>query len=74
MIIRDLNVEGVTTFPFKTNSPWIVDPNAELSFTIPALFFKTIRGRNTQILNVDGIVDHVQFPQRHMLDISRQLP
>ena len=58
MVIRDLSIERVTASPLKTDSPLVIDADAMLPCTVAAKFFKSIRGRDSQVIEVDGVVDH----------------
>ena len=58
MVIRDLDVERVTAAPLETDSPLVIDSDAVLSCSIAAEFFESICGRDSQVIEVDGIVDH----------------
>ena len=73
MVIRDLNIKCITMFPFKTNSPLIVNSNAVLTFPVTAQFFKSICRRDSQIIDVNGVVNHTKFSQSHLLNIGGQL-
>jgi len=50
----------------------IENSNTVLSFPVTTQFFKTICGRNSQVIDVDAIIGHTQFPQGHLLNIRRQ--
>ena len=58
MIIGDLDVERVAAVPLETDSPLIIDPNAILPCTVAAEFFEAICGWDSQVIEVDGVVDH----------------
>jgi len=58
MVIRDLDIERVTAEPLKTDSPLVIDSDAVLPSAIAAEFFKSICRWDTQVIEVDGIVDH----------------
>lgn len=73
VIIRDFNIVGVAVFPPKTDTPLVVDPNAPLTRAIPAQFFEMVGGRDSQIVDSDGVVYHAQFPQSDLLNIGGQL-
>lgn len=72
MAICDFNVKRVTALPFETDAPLIVNSDAVLSFAIAAKFFKSVCRWNTQVLQIDCIVDHAQFSQSNLLDFWRQ--
>ncbi len=58
MVIRDLNVERITAFPLKANPPLIIDSNVILSFAVAAEFFESICRRYSQVIDVNGVIDH----------------
>ena len=72
MIIRDFNIKRVAAFPFETNPPLVVDSDTVLSFSVALQFFEAIRRRDSQVVNVDRIIDHPQFAQRHLLNVGWQ--
>ena len=58
MVIRDLNIERVTVAPFETNSPLFINSDAVLPYTVAAQLLKSVCGRDSQVIEVDGIVEH----------------
>src|SRR4051794_37377563 len=74
MIVHDLNVIGIAAPPAEADSPLVVDTNAPLSRSFSVKFFEAIGRRNSQILKTGGAIQHTQFTQRHLLDITRQAP
>jgi hypothetical protein len=58
MAICYFNVERVTAAPFETDSPLVINSDAMLSSSIAAQLFKSIRRRDSQIIEIDGVVDH----------------
>ncbi len=74
MVICYFNVERVTATPFETDSPLVINSDAMLSCTITAKFFKSIRRWNSQVVEVNGVVDHTQLSQSCLLNIGWKLP
>jgi len=72
MVIRYLDIKCITALPFKTDSPLIVNSNTILPFSVADQLFKAIRGRNPQVVDVEGVVDHAKFTQCHLLNIHWQ--
>jgi hypothetical protein len=73
VIIDDLHFKAMPITPNKTDSPWIVDPNRVLSFTIASPGFQLIswrRGQNTQLR---GCVKLEQLPYCNALDSAKTL-
>ena len=74
MVICYFNVKRITAAPFKTDSPLVIDSDAMLSCTITAKLFKSIRRWDSQVIEVNGIVDHTQLSQSYLLNIRWKLP
>jgi len=58
MIICYFDVERVTAAPLETDSPLVIDADTVLPCTVAAKFFESIRGRDSQVIEVDGVVEH----------------
>ena len=52
MIIDNLNIRGARriTGPLKTETPLVIDPDAELAFPVAGQRFKAIAAQNPQII------------------------
>jgi hypothetical protein len=74
MIIRNLNVVGVSFAPSKANSPLVIDANAMLALTVAGEFFKTIPWRNTQVIQLFGGVQDGKFLPRGAVQIWGKAP
>jgi hypothetical protein len=72
MIVSDFDLVCVPGHPDKADPPLIVNANTVLTLAASAQFLQTIRWRNTQIIQVYGIIQHAQFPQRNLLNIPRK--
>ena len=70
MVIGDLYLVCVALAPHKADSPLLVDSNAMLASPIPGKLLQSICRRDTKIVEVRGVVQHPQFPQCHLLNIS----
>ena len=70
MVIANLDVKRPVVFlrPLKTDSPLLVDANAELSLPVPAQCFKAIAGQQHQVYPVDGRLRKVQSPLRLLFE------
>jgi len=68
VIVHNLNVVRVTTFPPKTDTPLIVDSDAMLPLTITDELLKLVRRWDTQIVYRTGSVQQQEFAQRHAPD------
>jgi len=69
MVIDNFDLVGSVLFPQEADSPLLVDSYAELVFSIPAQFFKTIRGRNSQVAQLIRDIELQEFPVGDLLDI-----
>jgi hypothetical protein len=72
VVVNNFDVEGVSFLPEKAETIPIVNANAVLTFTVSTQFFQMIAGRNAQIIQGHGSVEHEQFPQGNSLEFSRQ--
>lgn len=70
MVICDFDIKCITVFPFEAYSPLVVNPDAVLSFSIATQFFKMIGRRDSQVVDVDCVVDHTEFPQSNLLNFK----
>jgi hypothetical protein len=59
--------------PLKTDAPLVIDANAPLTCSLPNELFQMIGQWDSQIIDGESIVNHSQFPQCDLLNISRQL-
>jgi hypothetical protein len=62
MIIGDFDILGLTVHPPKTDAELVVDPDRMLSFPILVEGMQFVPGRSFQIAQIDGMLDHEQFP------------
>ena len=67
MIVRNLDIKGVSVFPMKADSPLIIDADAVLSGSVALQSFQTVSGWYTQILQLHGIFQEPQFPPRNLV-------
>ncbi len=72
MVVDDLNVESIMSFPPKADAPLIVDSNAMLSDAFPLQGFQSVPRRCPKIVNLVCIVQHSEFPASDALDVLRQ--
>ena len=71
MVVDNLDVIGVTIAPRKADAPAFIDPDAILSRSISYQLFQAIGRGNLQIIEGMRVIEHAQFPQGDLLDISR---
>jgi hypothetical protein len=51
VVIRYLDIKGVTVPPDETHAELIVDSNAVLAFPVTVQLFETVARRNSQVLD-----------------------
>jgi len=68
MIVHNLNIMGSALFPSKTDAPLLVDPDAELAFTITAQGLQMIGWRHSQIIQRNSVIQIQQTAARLTLD------
>jgi hypothetical protein len=61
VVIRYLYVEGITVTPHEANAELIVNSNAVLARSVIAQVLEPVAGRNSQILQPPGGMEHGQF-------------
>ncbi len=61
MIIYNLNIENISILKTEADAPLIIDTDAPLAFAMPSKRLQSIAGRDSQILNCMGIIQHLQF-------------
>jgi hypothetical protein len=72
MVICYLHVVSVSNFPTKTDSPLVIDSNRILAFAVAREFLKAITGRDSQIVDAYGSINHREFSLRRSISISRK--
>lgn len=72
MVIRNLNLKGVSVLKSKTDAPLVIDSDAVLSFSISLQRFKSVAWRDSQFIHLKGGMDGYQFPQGNLLNRSWQ--
>jgi hypothetical protein len=72
MIIHYLDVVGISTPPFKTDAPLVVDANTILTLSVARQFLETTRRRYAQILQDLGGIQDSKSPSGNPLDVLRE--
>src|SRR5690606_26042881 len=72
VVIDGLHVMGVTIPPAEAHAPLVVDPDAVLALAATFECFKTIGGRNPQVIQGDSAVKHAQLAAGDLLNHGRQ--
>jgi hypothetical protein len=73
MIIDNLYLKDIAISPFETDAPLLIDPNTVLPRSVAVQLLQAIGRRNPQVVERHCPIEHPQFPQRQLLDISRKL-
>jgi hypothetical protein len=60
MIVHDLDLERIAITPYEAEPPLLIDPHAELSFSIAAKLFEPI-ARTRQIAQFFCSAQHAQL-------------
>ena len=71
MIVDNLNVESVASFPTKADTPLVVDPDAVLTPTITPERLKTIAGRDAKVGELCCRVEPRKSATGDVLDVSK---
>ena len=67
MEINYFDFPSVSIVPYKTNAPLVVDANAVLVTPVSRQSFQTVPRRHSQVVEVSGSVQHIQFHPRPTL-------
>lgn len=74
MIIDDLDLVCVSSFPAETDPPLIIDPDAVLTDAISSQLLQSVSWRDTEILKGFRRIQQSKFAKRRSLDIRSHLP
>ena len=58
MVVADLNVFGLVVSPFEADAPLFVDADGVLAFAVALECFELIAGRDAEIIEFVGSVEH----------------
>lgn len=72
MIVDDLYFVNVALFPYKTNPPPIINPNARLPRAISFESLEPIPRRHAQILQRLSAVEHPELSESRPQEIRRK--
>ena len=64
----------VIAAPAKANAPLVIDANAVLTLALAFQCLKSIRRRNSKIVQRRRVVEHAQLATSNRLDVRRQSP
>jgi len=71
MIVRDLDLVGITMPPLKADPPLIVDPDAVLAGTVAGKLLQAVPGRHAEVVESLGGIEDQQLAQRGTLYAGR---
>lgn len=74
MVVHDLDIVSVLSPPSETQPPLIVDADTVLSFSGSLERLEPVGGRNGQIDQILGIVEHPELSPGDLLDGQRDPP
>jgi len=74
MVVNNLNVIRIPVAPPEANTPLIVDANTVLTGATPLQLFKSIAGRDSQVIQLLGGVYESEFPEHRPMEVGRQAP
>jgi hypothetical protein len=67
VVVNDLNLVRVSGAPAEANSPLIVDTDAVLLVSVAAQPFEAVSGRNPQVIQPLGGIEHSELSERDPL-------
>jgi hypothetical protein len=68
MIINNFDIQGAFIRPPKAYAPLLIDPDAPLARPIALQGFQSVSRWRSHILQPDGLIQHVEFTQHHILE------
>lgn len=68
MIVHDFDALGTVGRPAETGPPLPVDPDRILPVAVTSQSFEPIARRRTKVIETNGSVQHIQLPQRDVLN------
>lgn len=72
MVVRDFYIMRVPVAPSKADSPLLIDADTVLSRSISFECFQPVAGRNPQFAEMNGCVQHPEFPHGNSSYVRRQ--
>jgi hypothetical protein len=71
VVIDNLDFMGVAIAPLEADAPLVVDTDAVLAGPVAAQAFESVSRWDPEIVKALSVVQHPQFPPRHLLNIAR---
>jgi hypothetical protein len=66
MVVDDFDIRRSSLFPYKANSPLVIDANRMLPFAIGLQCFETIARRDTKILQNPCLIQQTKLSQSNV--------
>jgi hypothetical protein len=74
VVVDNLDVESVTSFPAEANAPLLIYSNAVLACSIPRKGFEPVCWWYAKVGEVLCAIEHGKLVEGALLDLSRQSP
>lgn len=72
MVVDDLHPVGAVLSPDEAEAPLVVDADTVLALAVGAESFESVGGRNTEVVEFKGGVQHAKFSPGDLLDLRRE--
>ena len=72
MVVRDLNVEGVTVDESEADAPLVIDGDCVLPRSVSPELVESIPRRAPEVMQVSRQVDLLELPPRPTCDLGRE--
>jgi hypothetical protein len=69
MVVRDLNLVGISSLPSKTQAILVVNPNAVLPVPVSAQPFQAISVWNGKLAEVSDLINLIELSPSHLPQI-----
>jgi hypothetical protein len=71
VVINNLNPDGITARPNKTQTPLIIDTNTVLPLALALQGFKPVVGRNFYVIQIHGSVQNLQLALSNTAKVNK---
>jgi len=72
VVVHYLNIVGISTLPYKADTPLVIYPDTVLSGAVSFKLFKPVGRWNSQRFQLACRSEHFEFPSRQTLNIARE--
>lgn len=73
MVINDLDLKGITAFPYEADAPLLIDPDAVLPLSVGMQSLKAVGRWNAQGFKDTHRIENLKFNPGRSLNCLRQL-